>query len=134
MIVSTGSSRVDLFRTLCNQIAVARCALCRRRLVEQNLTSFHLAHFLVTCTASNVLVAPFERKHRLVVIDQRRLPFASRVTLHAATGASTMCKLQPMNLLMTVLALLGRGLEIYVQQCAFQIRGTMARGAIDRAV
>ncbi len=78
---------------------MARRALDRRWLIEQDVLSLDLPNVLVAGAAANVLVSSFQGKRGFVMIDQRGFPLAGEVTVRAAGDGARACELQAMRLL-----------------------------------
>ena len=100
---------------------MARGAIFWRRFVKEN--SFCRDDFrqLVAFGAAHILVRTAQRKNRqLIVVEQRRLPLHGGVTVNAMGGIA-FGELFSVNIFMTLLALLGSGFEINVEQPGLQV-------------
>jgi len=103
-----------------------------RGLVKQNQVSFYLLLKCVTRGAGNVLVAAFERKVRLVVVEERGPPLIAVMAPGAIVCPRS--KLAGMRVLMAV-ATIRRGFrELHVRHGEFHIWRLMAIDACNRAM
>lgn len=94
---------------------MARCALLRRWLVEQNFLPIHHPGQRVTLRAARLLVRPCQRERgSLVVIEERWLPLGT-VVARNATGNPILGELLPMDVLVAVFALRRRPFEVHVR-------------------
>jgi hypothetical protein len=101
---------------------VASCALARRRFIEENQPSFHLALERVTKGASNIPMGSVQPVIGLyVVVEGGGLPFQNLVT-HGAIRLSRACReLAAMNIFVAGIALFGRRLEYDVSRPRGQV-------------
>lgn len=105
-------------------------ALVRRRVIEHNALSIHLAQQLMAVSARNILVRSLEREcGPAVVVEFHRLPARHIVTTRTIAYISPRCKLTRVWIYMASGALHGSGVKIGIAQCRFQIGRTMAVGA-----
>lgn len=105
---------------------MASLALLWRRLVEKHLLAFDQPNLLVATSTTDVLVQTLQGKGRpLVMIEQRRLPLGTVVTLNTRRNAVP-GELPAMNLLMTALALGGRRSEVGGYELGLQVGRLMA--------
>ena len=84
---------------------MARSALDRRWLIEQDVLSLDLPKVLVAGAAADVLVSSFQRKCGFVMIDKRGFPLAGQVAIRAAGDCASARKLQAVRFFVAVLAL-----------------------------
>ena len=84
---------------------MARSALDRCWLIEQDVLSLDLPKVLVASATANVLVSSFQRKRGFVVIEKRGSPLAGEVAFRAAGDSATSRKLQAVRFFVAVLAL-----------------------------
>ena len=89
---------------------------------------------LVAFRAPHVLMSAAQRKLRpLLVIEKRRLPLHTVVTLRAARNIAFR-ELLPVDVLVAFLTLHRRGFEIHVDQFCFEVGRFVAIGASGRAM
>ena len=113
---------------------MARRTILRRGLVEENGLRCHDLRQFVAVGAAYILVRPTQWKLRpLFVIEQGRLPFHAGMAFNAA-GDAVFGELLSVDVFMTLLALLGSGLEVDVDQLGFEVRRFVAIDARGRAV
>ena len=106
--------------------AVAGGAIPGGRLVKQDLFIGHFFEQFVTLGAFHVLVRPPQGKSRsFVVIKQRRFPFHAVVTVSTGGGVAFR-ELHSVDVVVAVLAELGRGLEIHIGHFGFEVGRFMA--------
>jgi hypothetical protein len=98
--------------------------------VEEDGISIHRSLHGVASRARNILVATFQRKRCLLVIEERRLPLVAVVASGAliCIGAKLFC----MRVLMAHAALLTGTMEVNMQHRKFHIRRLVALGAGHR--
>lgn len=107
-------------------------ALLGRGLVEQHCLSLYQPGQFVTVSAAHILVRSPQRECcSLVVVEQRRLPPGTIVTL-CTTCYVRLGKLPAVDVLMALLTLGWRSFEIDVDQLRFQIRRLVACNAGSR--
>ena len=93
---------------------MAFCTVRWGWLIEPYGLHFNLSHQLVTFVTSDILVCTAQRELGPgVVIEQRRFPFHAVVAFRTARNSSP-GELLAVNLLVTIFALRGNGLEIHV--------------------
>jgi len=110
-----------------NACSVASLASRRCRFVKEHWGVIH--HFLqrVTCRASHILMASFERKLGLVVIEERGPPLVVVMAPGAVVGA--IAELIGVGILVASGACLRGARKVDMHQRQLQIRGLVAVGA-----
>lgn len=105
---------------------VARGAVSRSGLIEQNGFAIHRARQFVTCLTAHVAMRTLQRERgSRVVIEQGWLPLHAVVTVGAGRFLA-FCKLPAMHILVTLFTGRGRGFEIRVNQPGAHVRRLVA--------
>ena len=113
---------------------VATLTLLGCRLVKEDLPIPDDSNLFVASNTADVLVQTLQGKRSpLVVVEKRRLPLRTVVTIHASSHA-ILLKLLAMNVLVAVLALDGRSREVSGDELGFQVGRLVAVDAGRRLV
>ena len=112
---------------------VATLTLLGCRLVKEDLPIPDDSNLFVASNTADVLVQTLQGKRSpLVVVEKRRLPLRTVVTIHASSHA-ILLKLLAMNVLVAVLALDGRSREVSGDELGFQVGRLVAVDAGRRS-
>jgi len=104
---------------------MARRAILRRRLIEQDRFGAHGFRELVALGALHVLVGPPQREGRpLFMVKQGWLPLHAGVAVGAGCGVA-FGKLAPVDIFVAFLAKHRRSLEIHIHEVGFEVRRLM---------